>query len=205
MPRYSKRANKKRNNKSLRKRNNKKGGGIIKAPTCAQQVDITRYTRPCSTQNELPLDNIFMKHFPQQGGKSKSKQSAGGFSILPDTNIGNLPEIRGYSDCCPPVYTKNGPVWSNNFQPVCGQKGGKTSRSSRSNRRLRKQRKIRTKRGGSRTLSKKSKKSRSKRRLRRKHRGGSMAGMDGANGNFSADMTTRQFGCRQPYWTPDCV
>ena len=137
MPRYSKRVNKKRNNKSLRK--NKKGGGIIGTPTCAQQVDITRYTRPCATQNELPLDNIFMKHFPQQGGKSKrTKQSAGGFSILPDTNVGNLPEIRGYSDCCPPVYTKNGPVWSNNFQPVCGQSGGKQKRkrSSRSKRRL---------------------------------------------------------------------
>ena len=180
-----------------------KGGGIIQAPTCAQQVDVSRYTRPCASGNELPLDNIFMKHFTGGGlfkrrkhknksgglkkkgskkkarkGNAKSKQQKGsGFSILPDANIGNLAEVRGYSDCCPPVFLKDGATWSNNFQSVCGQSGGKGKR-------------------------RKSKRRNSKRRNNKKHRGG---GSGCVNSNFSADMMTREFGCRQPDWGPNCV
>ena len=201
-----------------------KGGGIIQAPTCAQQVDVTRYTRPCASGNELPLDNIFMKHFSGGGlfkrkknksksgalkkkgskkkyrkGNAKSKQQKGsGFSIMPDTNIGNLAEVRGYSDCCPPVFTKNGATWSNNFQPVCGQSGGKTL--------------FRKKSAKTKSYKKKSKsKRRRNKRKGTKHRGGGckplprQAAGGCTNSNFSADMSTREFGCRQPDWGPNCV
>lgn len=195
----------------------KKGGGVIQAPSCAKQVDISRYTRACSSGNQLPLDGLFAKHFAtsQSGGKhhkskrhhkhkksskrksvskrksSKRKRtirkkktiSGGGFSVLPDVNVGNRPEIRGYSDCCPPVFTKDGIVQSTNHQPLCGQQGGSKN----------KKRKV--------SKSKKGKKG--KKRYQKK--GGGVTGMSGANGNFSGDMTTRQFGCNQPFWKPNCV
>lgn len=202
MPRYSKNRISKRT----------KGGGIITTPVCAQQVDVARYIKPCGVQNVLPLDNIFMKHFPQQGGKkhtskhknnkhknNKHNKSGGGFSILPDVNIGNLPEIRGYNDCCPPVLLKNGPVWSNNFQPLCGQKGG-NAKSGKKNKRTKK-----NSQSGGKTHRNKTSKKTHKNKNNRKHKGGGIQGMSSVNGNFSPDMTTREFGCKQPYWTPNCV
>lgn len=173
----------KRKNNSMRKKY--KGGGIIKTPTCAQQVDITKYTRACGSTNQLPLDGIFQKHFPQQGGSTKNRrknktrrkktkrklQKGSGFSILPDVNIGNLPEIKGYSDCCPPVFLKDGPVWSNN-QSLCNKGGGKKKQKVKRNIKKRKSRQS----------------------------GGNMK-----NGNFSPDMSTREFNCRQPDWNPNCV
>jgi hypothetical protein len=182
--------------KHNKKSTQKKGGG------CPNQVDITRYTQACNSSNQLPLDGIFAKHFAasQSGGKQHKKRSSkrkrsskssksskrrrlrgGGYSIMPDTNIGNLPEVKGYSDCCPPVMTKSGAVWSNNFQPLCGQTGGKHKK---------------------RTKSSKSKKLK---RRRRKQKAGGIKGMSGVDGNFSPDMSTRQFGCRQPFWKPDCT
>jgi hypothetical protein len=185
--------------KSKRNSKNKKGGG------CGPKLDITRYTKPCASGNEMPLDNLFAKHFPQ---------SAGGYSILPDVNIGNLPEVKGYSDCCPPVYTKNGPVWSNNFQPVCGQQGGNkkkrsTKRQTKSKRRSKskvRHTKPKSKSHKSRkTKRHSSKKPRKRKRTNRKHKGGSVKGMSGVNSNFSSTMTDRTFGCKQPFWKPGCV
>lgn len=180
--------------KSKSNSKNKKGGG------CGPQLDISRYTKPCASGNEMPLDNLFAKHFPQ---------SAGGYSILPDVNIGNLPEVKGYSDCCPPVYTKNGPVWSNNFQPVCGQKGG--NKKKRSTKRQSKSKVKHSKLKGKSKKSKRhsSKKSRKTKRkhtkTNRKHKGGSVKGMSGVDSNFSTTMTDRTFGCKQPFWKPGCV
>jgi hypothetical protein len=180
---------------------NKKGGGYQKMPTCGPQLDINRYTKPCASGNEMPLDNLFAKYFPQ---------SAGGYSILPDVNIGNLPEVRGYSDCCPPVYTKNGPVWSNNFQPICGQQGGNTERKrqptkkSKTTKHTKSKHTLHKPRKTKRHSSKKSKTTK-RRRTNRKHKGGGVKGMSGVNGNFSPVMTDRTFGCKQPYWEPGCV
>jgi hypothetical protein len=224
----------KRNYKNKNKK--QKGGGC-----CNPQVDVTRYTRACGANNQLPLDGLFMKHFPQSGGNiragtevrpyisaqkgagkrrtKKHSQKGKGYTILPDVNIGNRPQVVGYPDWAPPVVTSKGMLFSDNMKPMCGQQiGGKNKKSKRSLRKMRKNRK--QMKGGSkkRTLrrsnrskskrlskSKRSLKSKSKRSTRRKQRGGVVKGMSGVDSNFSGDMSTREFGCRQPMWKPNCV
>lgn len=195
------------------KRGIKKGGGLLSAPSCAQQVDISRYTRACGSDNQLPLDGLFQKHFPQ---------SAGGFSILPDTNIGNLAEVRGYSDCCPPVLSQGGIISSTNFQPLCG--GGKKSKCASNCKVVKTKRKT-----AKRKLTKKSRKSlkggkpkkhHKKSSIHKKHSGKKhsskgkkikgkknrkQSGGNDTNSHFSGDMTTRQFDCVQPVWSPKCT
>lgn len=165
-----------------------RGGGIITPAKCNSQVDIDRYTKPCAEGNPHNLDYLFNKHFKHEGG---------GFSVLPD-NIGNMATYQGYSDCCPPVLTKDGMIFSTNFQPICGQKGGakkrKVHKKSKSKSRKSKRRTHKPKRNVSRST-------------RSKRGGGYMEvkDMKGDNGNFSADMNKREFGCRQPSWNPNCI
>jgi hypothetical protein len=180
---------------------NKKGGGYQQMPTCGPQLDISRYTKPCASGNNMALDNLFAKHFPQ---------SAGGYSILPDVNIGNLPEVRGYSDCCPPVYTKDGPVWSNNFQPICGQQGGNKKRkrqTTKKSKTTKHKRHTKSKHMSHKPKKHSSKKSKTTNNIHTdiQHKGGSVKGMSDVDSNFSPVMTDRTFGCKQPYWKPECV
>lgn len=224
----------------VRKANKQKRGGGLLTPMCQPTVDVSRYTQACGSGNKLPLDNIFQQNFAdwkqpwegqsggaksrrrvtkgkQHGGKHKGKQSRksmrGGFgySWMPEENVGNRAGFKAYSDCCPPVFTNKGSVWSNNFQPVCGQAGGKPRKQSKrsyrkstkkSTRTRKSHRKSYRKQSGGHKRKSSSKKSRSK-RYRKK--GGGVKGMTNEDGNFSADMNTRTFGCRQPFWTPDCV
>lgn len=201
--RMSSKSRRSRRSQSKRVRRSSRGGG------CHAPVDVSRYSQACSSTNQLPLDRIFQQNFqdwqtppdvsnaPQKGGRRKThrklnkkrsrktrrtQKRGGGFSVLPDVNIGNRPEYRGYADHAPPVFTKDGAIWSNNFQPLCGQAGGNKHR-------VRKQRKQRKN---------------SKRRTRAR-RGGGVVGMSGVDGNFSADMSTRKFDCNQPYWEPSCT
>ena len=56
----------------------------------------------------------------------------------------------------------------------------------------------------------KSKKTKRKSGKRKKSQSGGMmaeypSSVSGAEGNFSADMATRQLGCRQPNWDANCV
>lgn len=204
------------------KKNNKQKGG---------QVDITRYTKPCSTQNQLPLDGLFMKHFPQSGGcgcamqmggsiragsevrpyigaqkgagKKVKNQKGKGYTILPDSNIGNRAEVKGYPDWAPPVVTNKGMMFSSNMKPLCGQQiGGKKSKHNVRKMKSKKSTHSKRKMNNKRKITKRRKTSNKK---YKKQRGGVVKGMSDVNGNFSGDMSTRTFGCRQPMWNPNCV
>lgn len=224
--------------RNLKNKQNHKGG-------CNPQVDTTRYTHACGSNNQLPLDGLFFKHFPQSGGsiragsevrtynggqtggnrKLKYNQRGKGFSVLPDVNIGNRAEIKGYQDWAPPVITTKGMLFSDNLKPLCGQQIGGKNKKSKSNLKMmhnntKNHSKSKSKRNSksnskrnSKSKSKRNSKSKSKKSLKskkshqthRKQRGGIIKGMSGVNSNFSGDMSTRTFGCRQPQWGTNCV
>ena len=181
-------------------RNKSLKGGSIQAPSCSNQFDVSQYTKPCSSGSlSLPLDKSFQDSFPQSAG-SKSK-SGGGFTVS-TTNIGNMPQIVGYDDCCPPVLLKNGGlVTSNNFQPLCGSQTGGKKKSHKSH----KSHKSRKSRKSVRKTRKTRKTRKSVRKTKGRHHGGGVEGMHGVDGNFSPDMTTRDFSCKQPFWQPKCM
>ena len=220
---------------------------------CAPQVDITRYSKPCSSNNQLPLDGLFFKYFPQSGGcgcgspivqsggniragtevrpyigaqqgagkkrKTNINQHGKGFSVMPDVNIGNRAEIKGYPDWAPPIVMSKGMVFSENLKPLCGQQiGGKNKKSKPNIKKMRggncgakhyksQKRSMKpVKSSKSKRQSKSKKQSKSKRQSKsKKQRGGVVSGMSGVNSNFSGNMSTREFGCRQPMWNPNCV
>ena len=144
------------------------------------------------------------KNQRQRGGEVKlpkhildKKQKGAGYYKDVGSNIAGRAEIKGYQDCCAPVYDSKILGSSNLFSNLGNafnssvgtpnmrgslQCGGKRRSSKKGGRRA-------SKRGG-RNLSLKI----------RNKRGGA-----GKNSVYTANMSNRKFGCKQPNWDPDCV
>ena len=115
-------------------------------------------------------------------------QCGGGYSTNPESMIAGMPEINSYNDCSPPVIVEHKISASR-----CNQTGGKKSSMKKS-----KMSKMSKKMSSTRKTLKKSSK---------KQKGGNPGKFpfDGKNSEYSADMSKRTFGCRQPDWEPTCV
>ncbi len=159
--------------------------------------------------------------------------SGGGYTVeVGSSPIGGRPQIISYPDSAPPVFVDNQAIFSSDGTPLCGQYGGELSYETRIKKLDQKFKSLNTShskhKGGK--LSKKSKRKsqknkrkrnakksnrinrrqRRKRQQHNKYKNTSMSGGDlsaffrGPNGNFSADMSTHQFDCNQPDWSPNC-
>jgi hypothetical protein len=132
------------------------------------------------------------------------EQNGAGFSFELGDNVGNHPSVVKYTNCSeqkqidiPKAEEVPEGVGNDNLSPVQG--GGKKNKSKRRRRRRRKNNKKvnKTKQGGSR-------KSKSKKRTKRKYnrklrqRGGDL-------NCPTCNMSTRDFGCSQPNWKPECI
>ena len=159
--------------------------------------------------------------------------SGGGYTVeVGSSPIGGRPQIISYPDTAPPVFVDNQAIFSSDGTPLCGQYGGELSYETRIKKLDQKFKSLNTShskhKGGklSKKLKRKSQKNKRKRNAKRsnrinrrqrrkrqqhnKYKNTSMSGGDlsaffrGPNGNFSADMSTHQFDCNQPDWSPNC-
>lgn len=164
----------------------------------------------------------------QKGGR----ESNGYYLGVGTNNIGGRAEVVPYSTCNSPVFNtscrdlrggKKHRSGSKNKRSRTRNRRRSRTRRKRSHSRSRNRNRIRRsksrsrnrrriKRSGSRSKSRSrsrsNRKSRSNNRRHKNRRGG--GGIDpynlsGLPSNFSPDMTTRQFGCKAPYWQPKCV
>ena len=200
------------------------GGSDIVQANCFNQVDTTRYTQPCAEgSTSLPLDpgfggdNLISRHFQTGGRKQRSPKkpgcgcsSGGGYTVeVGSSPIGGRPQIISYPDTAPPVFVDNQAIFSPDGTPLCGQYGGKKlKRKSQKNKRKYKRKNNRN--HNAKKSNRINRRQRRRRQQRNKYKNTTMSGGDlsaffrGPNGNFSADMTTRQFECNQPNWSPNC-
>lgn len=145
-------------------------------------------------------------------------QVGGGFSTDVSQMVAGNPVYTSYTNCTTPVVLDHKLVSSTDCSPVCGHSGGarkllkKIARKSR--RSSKKEKKEKKNKDKKRSASKKTRKARSKRVVKKtKQSGGSLIPgstpaelpVPGKEGVFTADMTQRSFGCRQPDWEPKCV
>jgi hypothetical protein len=129
------------------------------------------------------------KRRSQRGGR----ESNGYYLAVGENSIGGRAEVISYDTCNTPKFPVN----------CRGLRGGKISK-----RRPKRRTKRRTKRRPRRinAIKKRRTKKRTRSRSRRRMRGGNDPyKYRGLPGNFSPDMSTRQFGCRAPYWLPKCT
>ena len=153
-------------------------------------------------------------------------QDGGGYSMNVNDAFNNQPVVTSYPDCCPPAIVDGQLVQSDGDSPVCAPNlyGGSKKRSPRkTGKKTRRSKKSKKKTRGGKRKSSKRKRTRSKKTKRKSRKSSKksskkrkitqLGGMDaeypssvsGSEGNFSADMTTRQFGCSQPNWEANCV
>ena len=115
--------------------------------------------------------------------------NGGGYSIdVGAEQIAGQAPVVSYNDCAPPSVLNHELV-----QSGCGSRCGTTlsGGSNKSKRRTNKK---------SKRTNKKSK------RTNKKQKGGmGVYPLEGEKGNFSADMKTREFGCKQPNWGVNCI
>lgn len=116
-------------------------------------------------------------------------QCGGGYRSDPGDMIAGNPAVVSYNDCAVDHKISNS---------RCNQTGGKKSSMKKS------------KKSKKSKMSKMSKKMSSKKTLKKsskKQKGGNPGKFpfDGKNSEYSADMSKRTFGCRQPDWEPTCV
>ena len=120
----------------------------------------------------------------------KRELNGGGYSIdVGAEQIAGQSPVVSYNDCAPPSVLNHELV-----QSGCGSRCG-TTLSGGSNK-------------SKRRTNKKSKRNnkKSKRRTNKKQKGGmGVYPLEGEKGNFSADMKTREFGCKQPNWGVNCI
>ena len=166
------------------------------------------------------------------GGRHKTNQNGGresnGYYLgVGKNDIGGLSTVVPYSTC-------NAPVFNTSCRDLRGGKT-RSHRSKKKRSRYMNKRRTRTmtrnkrrksksryrnknrRRTSSMTRSRRRRttsrsknrriKSRSKTRRHKRHRGGGVDpyNLSGLPSNFSPDMTTRQFGCKTPYWQTKCV
>lgn len=132
------------------------------------------------------------KHGKEQKGK--------GYEFAGGKGRKGMPNVKGYSDCCPPVKNPNVDSISSIFQKGAGYR--KLSKRVRNSvkRRLVTPTKSLTKKvvGKARKLTKRLRRKNSK-----KQRGG--AACPNRPKSDHRDPSKRKFGCRQDKWTPDCI
>jgi len=123
-------------------------------------------------------------------------QCGGGYGFDQGDMIAGNSAVVSYNDCAPPVIIDHKISASR-----CNQTGGKKGGS----------RKMNSKKSKKSKMSKMSKKMSSTRKTlkksSKKQKGGNPGKFpfDGKNSEYSADMSKRTFGCRQPDWEPTCV
>ena len=156
--------------------------------------------------NKMVKDGIVLVNDKGSNPLQKVKSFIGGgesngyYLGVGENTIGGRSEVVPYSTCKSPV-----------FNTSCRDLRGGNKRKSRLNKRSRKSGKSRRRTRRSRTRrSRKSRRSRSRTRRHKRHKRHRGGGVDpynlsGLPSNFSPDMTTRQFGCKAPYWQPKCV
>lgn len=132
------------------------------------------------------------KHGKEQKGK--------GYEFAGGKGHKGMPNVKGYSDCCPPVKKPNVDSISGMFQKGAGYR--KLSKRVRNSvkRRLVTPTKSLIKKvvGKARKLTKKMKRKKSK-----KQSGGAACPTRPKSNH--RDPSKRKFGCRQDKWTPDCI
>lgn len=199
----------------------KKGGG------CNSAVDTSGYLSPCGS---LPLDNAFQKYKMNGGGYFFNGQMLNGMSVVQGYSECCPPQYETGNGSTNIVSDQKAPFekfghLTKNGKPQCGgslkkKNSKKINNKRKSNSRKSDSRKSNSRRSNSRrsnfrrSNSRKSnyrrsnsKKTKSKRSNKRRQSGGMapLESLTGANSNFSGDMSSRSFGCRQPSWKPGCV
>ena len=124
----------------------------------------------------------------QQQRKSRQQQrgGAGYYLNIEGSQVGGLPEVTGYNS--QPELVNGKMVKSALDERLCG--GGKRRVNN-----------LRSNNTGKRTkrISRRSNRKARRGRIVYRKVGGSKEGV------FTADMTQREFGCRQPNWEPKCI
>ena len=179
-----------------------KGGGVLKT---AQNV----FKEMIHEGSNYKVEEL--KKIPELSGllngQKGGRDSNGYYLGVGEPNMGGLSEVVPYETC-------NAPVFPTQCRDLRGGKSKrkrrvskrKARRKSRKTRKSRKSRKTRKSRKSRKTLTSRSRKTLTSRS--RKMKGGNSVDpykLSGLPSNFSPDMTTREFGCKTPYWTPKCV
>lgn len=158
----------------------------VKVP-CDQQVnvDVSKYA-PNLSQSE----QAFSARYFSSPKNTSNQYGKGYFLDVSQQRVGGLPEVQAVFDPKPPKYHPKSNALKEYPKPkFCdGQKGGgydyivnpKTGRKV----------KVNGKKG---------------REVLSKYLNVQNGGAANLPSNFDANMSNRQFGCRQPEWVPDCV
>jgi hypothetical protein len=153
--------------------------------------------------------------------KSLDVKKGGAYSVDVENMISGLPTYKSYEDCSPPVVL-GGKLVDKPCGTGCNLTGGKRKsggkRSKKSKKLSRRNRKrngrTKNKRGGAKGQRKSRRKSaKSVNKIRRKRKTQSAGGrlapnkypFKGEDNVMTPDMSKRQFGCRQPKWSPKCI
>ena len=199
---------------------------LLRGGGCSAPDVVSHYISP--PHSNIPagyegIDNIFQRVFYTPGAAETNliTQNGGGYFNDFTNTIGKVSAVQGYYNQAPPVIL-NGQVYlSNGCQSQCG--AGKISSYNvkkmthvKSNKLKVKAKKnsLRKSKSYSRTRCSRSRKSSRKSMVKkakgkshhRKHRyPQQMGGDEGVQGNFSADMNTRDFSGRQPEWNVNTI
>lgn len=197
---------------------------LLRGGGCSAPDVVSHYISP--PHSNIPagyegMNNIFQRVFYTPGAAETNliTQNGGGYLNDFTNTIGKVPAVQGYNDQAPPVIL-NGQVYlSNGCQSQCGAgkissynvkkmtqvKSNKLKVKAKKNS-LRKSRSYSRSRTSSRRSMVKKVKGKSHHRKHRypKQMGGEEGVNEGVNegvqGNFSADMNTRDFSGKQPDW-----
>ena len=195
-----------------------RGGGCSAPDVVSHYISPPHSNIPAGYQG---IDNIFQRVFYTPGAAETNliTQKGGGYFNDFTNTIGKVPAVQGYYNQAPPVIL-NGQVYlSNGCQSQCGAgkissynvkkmtqvKSNKLKVKAKKNS-LRKSRSYSRSRTSSRRSMVKKVKGKSHHRKHRypKQMGGEEGVNEGVNegvqGNFSADMNTRDFSGKQPDW-----
>lgn len=201
---------------------------LLRGGGCSAPDVVSHYISP--PHSNIPagyegMNNIFQRVFYTPGVAETNliTQNGGGYFNDFTNTIGKVPAVQGYYNQAPPVIL-NGEVYlSNGCQSQCG--AGKISSYNvkkmthvKSNKLKVKAKKnsLRKSKSHSRSKSSSSRKS-SRKSMVKKAKGKShhrkhkypnpqqMGGEEGVQGNFSADMNTRDFSGRQPEWSVNTI
>ena len=134
-------------------------------------------------------------------------QCGGGYGFDHGDMIAGNSAVVSYNDCAPPVIIDH-KISASRCNQTGGKKGGSRKMNSKKSKMSKKSKKSKMSKMSKK--SKSSKKSSTRKTLKKsskKQKGGNPGKypFDGKNSEYSADMSKRTFGCRQPDWEPTCV
>lgn len=164
---------------------------------------IDNYTTGAGGTLEHSIDAA---HHGGEGSSRDSQLGGSGYSINPENMIGGLPTVDKYDRCCPPAIIGGRLVQSATGQSLCGsqigagkKKSGGKKKSSRKTKRGKKTTK--------KTARKTKKTKHGKKNKRRARQRGGLAPLDkafeGEPSNFDHLAEGKDFGARQPNWSPE--